>query len=269
MCYNILNKRGRERERDHHMGYINDDNVQFSGREAKAMAKFCGKNGHVLCCNGGIYLLDEQRISIARIRLVETQGVAVYANGREDKVEVAACENDFNRHVSAKGLAVMAKAKVGELVTVYNDKNGTCSGVEFETDPFNYGMPGSSGKEHEEKWRKIVDGIDSYLDGYTIDYCGGKIPLAASCFSKFYALLDGFGFTGKCEVDVTGHDLREHAEPTKNDKGEVICAPALKLSCHQSAIGGLRGAPHQHVSVEFLQIGLSEYKDTKISYRCD
>lgn len=250
------------------MGYIADNSVTLSGREAKAMAKFCGKKGYMLFGNGGIYLASANKAAVARIRLSETHKIT----GSDMAVKtqtVLACDNDFNRVVKAKGIDVLMKAKVDDAVVIYTDADGTCDGKVIPTDKFD--RHEEDGDDlHRDMCVKLIDSIDKYIDEYSCDYCGGFLPIAHSCFANFSSITEAFGFSDDCCVRVTGHDLREDKEEAKDADGNILCYPTVKLKCGQTAIGGLkRLGRRQAVDIEFLQIGFSYYKKPNQIYRCD
>lgn len=250
------------------MGYISDDHIILSGREAKAMAKFCGKKGYMLFGNGGIYLASADKTAVVRIRLSETHK----ATGSDFAVKtqtVLACDNDFNRVVKAKGIDVLMKAKVDDEVIIYTGADGTCGGKEVPTDKFD--RHEEDGDDlHRDMCVKLIDSIDQYLDEYSCDYCGGFLPIARNCFVNFSSITEAFGFTDECCVRVTGHDLREGKKEAVDENGNVGCYPTIKLKCGQTVIGGLKKrGRRQAVDIEFLQIGFSYFKSPDKIYRCD
>lgn len=250
------------------MGYINDDNVIFSGREAKAMAKFCGKKGYMLFGNGGIYLASADKTAVVRIRFSETRK----STGSDMAVKtqtVMACDDGFNRVVKAKGIDILMKAKVDDKVVIYTGADGTCDGKEIPTDKFDRHEEDGDDM-HRDMCVKLIESIDQYLDEYSCDYCGGFLPIARSCFSNFSSIIEAFGFTDDCCIRVTGHDLREDKEEAKDEDGNILCYPTIKFKCGQTAIGGLkRYGRREAVDIEFLQIGFSYYKSPNEIYCCD
>lgn len=235
------------------MSFINTNNVTFTGREMKAVAKFCGLGGTVFITKNAMYAFDSKRVSAMRIKYHETYVVTHNPcdNGSDkptiETVRVDAFEN-FESAYMIQDVKPFEKLKVGDTVQFFNDGKVL---VNSDTSDVRTFVIDGEGK---------YDGMFKYVDKAvdTPAECNNE-DMFVQCvaLTKIAGIIDGFKINDDKNVNLAFIDPSSGKKTTNNGQYKFIDTPALMVKMAPTMFGGTKAnGKRQYMDIDIMYMGL-------------
>lgn len=228
------------------MSFISFDSYAFTGREMKAIAKYCGAGGKLLAANNSLYAIQKGSSSALRIKYEETRW-STLADGTKTSCKAEAFDKMEGDCLCYDFLAAddLFSLKVSDVVRI--DFSGVIS-VDGRTDKSE--MRPSDMKPSLEWLDRLFDN-PVYLNTPTM-------LLSPYSQSSLAGLLDGFKFHPNLTMEASLVDTGFHERA--NADGELRESPCLLVKASDSCFGGSSSlGKREHMSFDFVNMGMKQH----------
>lgn len=235
------------------MSFINNDSVTFTGREMKAIAKFCGLRGTIFITKDAMYAFDGNRSSAMRIKYHETYVVTNNPcdtdpdKPRVETVRVNAFEG-FESVYMIQYVPPFAKLKVGDTVQFTKDGKVLVNSAPSEIHVFDIG-----GEDQYDKMFKYVDnGVDDPVE------CNNE-NMSVQCLAlmNIASIVDGFKINDDKAVHLAFIDPSNGQKITGDGQYKFIKVPALMAKMAPTMFGGNKAnGKRQYMDIDIMYMGL-------------
>lgn len=228
------------------MSFITFDSYVFTGREMKAIAKFCGAGGKLLAANDSLYAIQKDASSALRMRYEESKWSTTV-----DGVKMCSEEVAFSK-MEGDCLCYTFLA-ADELFSL---KVSDTVRISFS------GVISIDGKTHKAemlpaKMKKSTDWLDRLYDS-PVQLNAPAMLLSPESQSSLAKLLDGFKLHSSLSMEVSFVDTGFHEKATQ--EGELKESPCLLVKASDSSFGGSSQlGKRDRMSLDFVHMGMRKY----------
>lgn len=235
------------------MSFINNDSVTFTGREMKAIAKFCGLRGTIFITKDAMYAFDGNRSSAMRIKYHETYVVTHNPCDTDpdkpmvETVRVDAFEG-FESVYMIQYVPPFAKLKVGDTVQFTKDGKVLVNSAPSEIHVFDIG-----GEDQYDKMFKYVDnGVDDPVE------CNNEnMSVQCLALTNIASIVDGFKINDGKAVHLAFIDPSNGQKITGDGQYKFIKVPALMAKMAPTMFGGNKAnGKRQYMDIDIMYMGL-------------
>lgn len=248
-CYNYFNE--SDRERGDTMSFINNDSVTFTGREMKAVAKFCGLGGNVFITKNAMYAFDAKRACAMRIKYHETYVVTHNPCDTDpDKPKIETVRVDaFERFESAyliQNVQPFEKLKVGDSVQFLNDGKVLVNSATSDIRTF------AVNGEYDGMFEYVDNAVDAPVE------CNNEnMSVQCVALAKIAGIVDGFKINDDKSVYLAFIDPSSGKKITGDGQYKFIKTPALMVKMAPTMFGGTKAnGKRQYMDIDIMYMGL-------------
>lgn len=236
------------------MSFINNQSVTFTGREMKAIAKFCGLRGTIFITKDAMYAFDGNRSSAMRIKYHETYVVTNNpCNIDPDKPRVETVRVDafksFESVYMIQYVPPFAKLKVGDAVQFTKDGKVLVNFASSDIRVFDIG-----GEVMYDKMFKYVDdAVDDPVE------CNNE-NMSVQCLAlmNIASIVDGFKINDYKSAHIAFIDPSSGKKTTNNGQYKFIDTPALMVKMAPTMFGGTKAnGKRQYMDIDIMYMGLT------------
>lgn len=235
------------------MSFINNDSITFTGREMKAVAKFCGLRGTIFITKNAMYAFDGNRSSAMRIKYHETYVVTHNPcdtdpdKPRVETVRVDAFE-DFESVYMIQYVPPFAKLKVGDAVQFTKDGKVLVNSAPSDIRVFDIGG--------EDEYDKMFKSIDNAVDD-PVECNNENMSVQCLALMNIASIVDGFKINDNKSAYLAFVDSSHGKKTTSDGQYKFIKTPALMVKMAPTMFGGTKAnGKRQYMDIDILYMGL-------------
>jgi hypothetical protein len=233
------------------MSFINNDSIAFTGREMKAVAKFCGLGGTVFITKTAMYAFDAKRARAMRIKYHETSVVTnnpFEANPEKPIVETVRVDafERFESTYMIQNVQPFEKLKVGDSVQFLNDGKVRVNFAPSDIMTFDVK------NEHDAEFKYVDDAVDTPVE------CNNEnMSVQCMVLAKVVGIIDGFKINDDKSAYIAFVDPASGRKVTGDGQYKFIKTPALMVKMAPTMFGGTKAnGKRQYMDIDILCMGL-------------
>ena len=235
------------------MSFINNDYITFTGREMKAIAKFCGLRGTIFITKDAMYAFDGNRSSAMRIKYHETYVVTHNpCDTDSDKPSVETVRVDafdsFKSVYMIQYVPPFAKVKVGDTVQFTKDGKVLVNYGPSDIKIFDVGM--------EDKYEKMFKYVDNAVDD-PVECNNENMSVQCLALINIAGIVDGFKINDDKAVHLAFIDPSNGKKTTGDGQYKFVKTPALMAKMEPTMFGGNKAnGKRQYMDIDIMYMGL-------------
>ena len=232
------------------MSFIGNDSYAFTGREMKAIAKFCGEGGRLITCGRNLYAMDKKSMCAIRIQYHE-ESSATYINGTRTTLPKYMLDDMQKDFLMIPAVLIPKTLKVGDVVRIHTDGKMSING------DFSAGCTADEPNDGWEACKKSSEFLDRLFDGGEL-VTEPEMTINYEAMVKLGALMEGFKFHSAYGIDLSIIDTQFHN--SKNTDGDIVEHKCLRASIVDSSFGGTPSLGKRGTTrLDFVYMGITKY----------